>query len=101
MTIVFFQNFAYCGHFFNRTKHVGHFTQFVTDDAFAVGCAATRFNEGKRVSTVLACNYSRANLNGSPVYVAGPTASDCKTGTNTKYPGLCSSNEKYEAWYYV
>lgn len=85
----------------NSKKQIGHFTQVVTDDAFAVGCAAVKYNEGSDISIILTCNYSRTNLDGAKVYVSGPTASDCKTGTNSKYPGLCSENEKYEAWYYV
>lgn len=46
---------------------------------------------------LLTCNYSRGNpFKGDPVYAAGPTASACQTGTNSKYPGLCSPREKYE-----
>lgn len=73
----------------------------VTDDAFAVGCAASRFKDGEKDITYLVCDYTRSNLNGASVYKVGPTASECKTGTNSKYPGLCSENEKFEAWYYV
>lgn len=85
----------------NRKKQIGHFTQMVTDDAFAVGCAATRYNDGSMVSTLLACDYSRTNLNGGKVFVAGKSTSECKSGKNSEYPALCSEHEKYEAWYYV
>lgn len=84
-----------------RERQIGHFTQVVRDEAHAVGCAASKYtmtNQGKQMKAILmVCNYSRSNpYKGDKVYVAGPTASGCKTGTNPKYPGLCSQNEKYE-----
>lgn len=42
----------------------------------------------------MACNYAYPNLLGTPVYVSGPTASGCTSGTNSKYSGLCSTSEK-------
>lgn len=73
----------------------------VTDDAFAVGCAAVRYTDGSWISTLLACDYSRTNLDGGKVYIAGKSASRCVNSTNPKYPALCGTNEKYQAWYYV
>lgn len=49
--------------------------------------------------TLIACNYAVANLDTYPIYEDGPMASDCKSGTNSKYPALCSENEMYEAFY--
>lgn len=78
---------------------VGHFTQWVQDKAEAVGCAAitsTMTYNGKEYGAfLLTCNYSWGNLLGSPVYVAGETASKCTTGTDKKYPGLCSEDEDF------
>lgn len=85
----------------NREKQIGHFTQMVTDDAFAVGCAATRYYDGSMISTLLACDYSRTNVIDGKVYVAGKSASECKSGKNPEYLALCSEREKYQAWYYV
>lgn len=48
------------------------------------------------IEVFVICDYSVSNIDGDPVYVPGPTASQCKTGTNPKYPGLCSENEEYE-----
>lgn len=45
---------------------------------------------------LMACNYAVAPMLGSPIYVDGPTASECKMGKNPNYPGLCSVNEKYK-----
>lgn len=73
----------------------------ITDDAFAVGCAATLYPDGPVMALLLACDYSRTNLNDGKVYVAGETASECKSGKNARFPALCSENEKYQAWYYV
>lgn len=84
----------------------GHFTQVITWDAYAIGCSMLTYTntnafDPPSLSNQLICNYSIGNLDENPIYNPGPTASDCKTGTNPKYPGLCSENEKYEAWYYV
>lgn len=55
--------------------------------------------EGNWNHVLVACDYSCTNLIGAPIYKAGQTASECKTGTNPKYPGLCSESEKYEEPY--
>lgn len=98
----------------------------VRDEARAVGCAASKFTmmqQGQQLkvenismnkikvhlniwdsdfsdlkkATIMTCNYSRGNpVKGAKVYMAGPTASSCKSGTNSKYPGLCSENEQIE-----
>lgn len=38
---------------------------------------------------------SVTNMDGEKVYESGPSAPKCTTGTNSKYPGLCSPDEKY------
>lgn len=78
---------------------MGHFTQWVQDKSEAIGCAAVfstmKFSGEKYGTYMLTCNYSYGNLLGSPVYVAGKTASKCITGQDKTYPGLCSINESY------
>lgn len=71
----------------------------IRDETQAVGCAASRYTmnyQGKSAkATLMTCNYSHGNpVRGGKVYKSGPTASSCKTGTNSKYPGLCSQNEQ-------
>lgn len=79
------------------SKGVGHFTQMVKDKSIAIGCAMSKQPKLKIFTEIFfICNYSVINIVGDPVYIAGPTASQCKTGTNPKYPGLCSTNEKYD-----
>lgn len=80
---------------------IGHFCQLVRDVSDAIGCASTKYitkvngNTWNAVKTT--CNYAQiVPFIGHKVYESGPTASMCKTGTNTQYPGLCSKNEVYE-----
>lgn len=82
---------------------IGHFTQVVSDAAYAVGCAAGTFSfeyQGTKEAVMLTCDYAMGNVFGSKIYVSGPTASECKTGPNQKYPGLCSEDETWEGWYF-
>lgn len=84
-----------------RSHQIGHFTQVVRDKAHAIGCASSKylkeFENKEWNATLLVCNYSHNNpLIGDKVYVAGPTASACRTGTNPNYPGLCSELEQYQ-----
>lgn len=73
----------------------------VRDEAHGIGCAATKYTmeyeEKPWNATLLTCNYSRTNpVIGDKVYVAGPTASACQTGTNPNFAGLCSEMEQYD-----
>lgn len=56
-----------------HSADVGHFTQLVTDDAFAVGCACIQTNVGQVYEYLLACDYSRINILDGKVYESGPT----------------------------
>lgn len=90
--------------FFSLKKHskdVGHFTQVVKDNAFKVGCAIAKYYDPSKKDTrnLLACNYAVANIDTYSIYDEGPTASGCTSGTNPTYPGLCSEDEVYEAYY--
>lgn len=82
-----------------RLPVVGQFTQWVQSKAEAIGCAAIMstmtYGEEEYGTFLLTCNYSWGNLLGSPVYVAGETASNCTTGPDDTYPGLCSINEDF------
>lgn len=88
--------------FFLATSHYrrdyGHFTQLVTDRAGFVGCAASLFRSpqmGNAYTLFYVCDYGVTNMRGDAVYTTGPTASECKTGTDKKYTNLCSTEEKY------
>lgn len=61
----------------------------------AVGCAAAIYTINSVNNFLLACNYATTNIVGAPVYVRGPTAVGCKTGTNVNYAGLCKVAEVY------
>lgn len=52
-------------------------------------------NENGVRTALIACNYAVANIESWPIYDDGPTASDCQSGTNPEYPGLCSVDEVY------
>lgn len=91
--------------FFSNFREIGHFTQIVADDAYQVGCAAVQYDSYEDgytwTNTYYVCDYSRTNIEDSPVYVTGKAASGCKSGTNPQYSALCSVNEKYGGvWYY-
>jgi hypothetical protein len=73
---------------------VGHFTQVVSDLADQVGCGLVQFKDQNNWNKiVMACDYSRTNLDTQTIYKSGPTASECKSGTNPNYPNLCSESE--------
>lgn len=71
----------------------------VMDAAYAVGCAQTRYisklDGQDRKTTLTVCNYATIPEIEKPIYVAGETTSNCTTGKNSRYPGLCSEKEKY------
>lgn len=78
-------------------KDLGHFTQVVKDNAYRVGCSIAKYTDQNDARKALvACNYAVANIGDWPIYNDGPTASDCQTGTNPKYPALCSEEEIYD-----
>lgn len=103
--IFFYFNKKYKIHFFELIHNIiklivcriGHFTVMVADKNNRVGCAVARFTQagqsGGQKTSLTACNYSYTNLSGLPIYRKGPVASECKTGTNPRYPALCSVNE--------
>lgn len=76
---------------------IGHFTQLVRDQAYAVGCAMAQYKKGRQYTTLYTCNYSLSNILDYPIYEnTTNAASKCKSGTNIAYPGLCSTDEIYD-----
>lgn len=64
----------------------------VVDGATEVGCSISQYYKNGRYNTLFACNYSKANIIGTKIYVSGPAASQCKN-RNRFYPALCSIGE--------
>lgn len=76
---------------------IGHFTQLVRDESFAMGCAMCQFNEIGKFTTLYTCDYTLSNIDDYPIYKASnKPASECKTSINEKYPGLCSIKEIFD-----
>jgi len=88
-----------CGESTSPDKNIFHFTQMANDRAIKVGCAFAAYTDSTThapnvYKTVLgACNYAFQNLEGFPIYTSGDTASECTTGTNPNYQGLCCEAE--------
>jgi hypothetical protein len=74
-------------------KTTGHFTQLVTDEATQIGCAASQYTENGFKFNLIACNYSRTNIQGTKVYTIGEPTSACKKGKNPNFPALCIDTE--------
>lgn len=76
---------------------IGHFTQIVADRSTAVGCAMVRYVDGDGwTNQDLVCNYAITTITDQPVYVAGAPCSQCTTGCNPQYPGLCNPEENID-----
>lgn len=93
-----FYNFNSCQicYFGILRKMVGHFTQLVRDQAYAVGCAMARYKKDNWYTTLYACDYTLANIEDYPIYEKSTkAASGCKSGKNNKYLGLCNVKEVY------
>ncbi|XP_014093978.2 antigen 5 like allergen Cul n 1 [Bactrocera oleae] len=85
-----------------KFEEYGHFAEFVVDRNTHVGCAVIRYtNPSFPFFHIynMACNYASKYAIGVPVYSIGEPASECKTGRNRNYPGLCSTKEKYNPNY--
>lgn len=76
---------------------IGHFTQLVRDEEFAMGCAMSQFEQDNKYTTIFACDYTLSNIDDYPIYKPSTeTASCCKTSINKDFPGLCSVDEIYD-----
>uniref|UniRef100_A0A2M4AKZ0 Venom allergen-1 n=1 Tax=Anopheles triannulatus TaxID=58253 RepID=A0A2M4AKZ0_9DIPT len=71
---------------------IGHFTQMASDQTSVIGCAMQYWLEDMFEMYYLVCNYERSPFIHEAVYKKGTVASECTTGTNPKYVGLCASN---------
>lgn len=72
---------------------VYHFLEMASDRANQIGCAIAQFTDGQGKKTYIACNYSFTVIPKFAVYETGSAASKCQSGTNPKYPALCSVHE--------
>lgn len=96
---------SYCQSFHhhpNGTK-IGHFTQLVRDEAYAMGCAMTQFERDGKYITIYTCDYTLSNIDDYSIYEpCDEPASGCETAKNEKYPGLCGIEEIYnnDLFYY-
>lgn len=78
---------------------IKQFAQLVQSKADRIGCSIVRYirkgRNGRLRCTIIGCNYSAGTVNGLPIYKTGEPASECQTGKNPIYPGLCSPREEY------
>ena len=72
---------------------IGHFTVMVSERNIAVGCGMSQFFENGRNVSILACNYAAQNTRDRIVYRTGPIGSGCTLGRDTRFTGLCRTNE--------
>ena len=60
------------------------------DDVDRIGCAVVKFTKSNVWKTSgIACEYSKMQMIGEPIYHSGPTASQCPAGRSENYQGLC------------
>jgi hypothetical protein len=74
---------------------IGHFLQMIQDQASFVGCAISRYSNGRWKVLLLACNYSYANILTQSVYTTGahaqaPASACGNKGRNNRYTSLCN-----------
>lgn len=73
-------------------SQIGHFLQMVQDQAAFIGCAISRYSNGRWKVLLLACNYSYANILTQSVYAIGPLASACgNKGKNNRFTSMCNN----------
>lgn len=78
-------------------KRFENFAQLVRDEAYAMGCAMARLKIDNEFITLFTCDYSVSIVLNKPIYKIGKkSASGCKKGKNTDYPGLCDIKEIYD-----
>lgn len=80
----------------SATQPIGHWTQLIQSKADRIGCSVVEFvDEEGWESTLIGCNYSAGSVVDYPIFMFGAPGSKCKTGINSKYPGLCSPAEDF------
>ncbi|KAM7350295.1 venom allergen-1-like [Cochliomyia hominivorax] len=78
---------------------IGHFTVMMAERNIRVGCAASTFSvkDQSYKLYLVACNYATTNVINFPIYKScSKAATSCTTGTNPRYPNLCSTAEKID-----
>ncbi|XP_019548922.2 venom allergen 5-like [Aedes albopictus] len=70
-----------------------HFTMLVRANASRVGCGMVQYKKDEYLWVQLICNYSYTNMIGTSVYKDGKPCSDCKSGCDSKYDGMCNKDE--------
>lgn len=72
-------------------NNIGQFLSIMQDKSTAIGCAISRFTTQSNgyKTTYIVCNVAKNNLQNTPVYVAGPSASQCSSVDST-FPNLCA-----------
>ena len=78
---------------FNGNEAIGHFTVMVSERNTQVGCALANYVSGGNNHSLLACNYATTNMRDQPIYRTGATGSGCTLGRDTRFTGLCRTNE--------
>ncbi|KFB40605.1 AGAP006417-PA-like protein [Anopheles sinensis] len=78
---------------YTKTQAPSDWSNILNDKAVAVGCALSVYTDEGVSWKLFVCNFSDGGIVGSNVYVAGPTASLCTTGTDQFFSNLCSSAE--------
>lgn len=75
---------------------IGHFTQVVRDEAYAMGCAIVQYKDKDQFVTLYGCDYTLTNMYNLTIYKkSSKPASKCISGSNPKLNGLCSTKEIY------
>lgn len=72
---------------------IGHFTVMISERVNEVGCAISSSTSDEWNRYLMTCNYASTNMLGCSVYRSGSVASECTTGPDRKYRGLCSADE--------
>lgn len=73
--------------------NIPHFLEMASDRVTHVGCAISQYTDSQGKKSYMVCNYSFTIILSQQVYVSGPPASQCQSGSNPNYQALCSVNE--------
>ncbi|XP_055608802.1 antigen 5 like allergen Cul n 1-like [Uranotaenia lowii] len=74
---------------------VFHFAVLANDKANKIGCGLGQWKTPDAwLQLYIVCNYSFNDFIGLPIYTAGEPCSQCKSGCNSKYAGLCDEKEE-------
>ncbi|KAL1398227.1 hypothetical protein pipiens_009131 [Culex pipiens pipiens] len=70
-----------------------HFTMLTRDIANRVGCGMVQYKKQGWIWINLVCNYSYTNMLKTPIYAQGEPCSQCTSGCDAKFDGLCNTDE--------